>query len=64
MTVADVIQKFGGYRAMAETFGVVPTAVLNWRKANRLPTRLHYRIAEQAKARRIKIDRALFADAA
>jgi hypothetical protein len=63
-TVDDVIdQVFGGTTATADYFGVLPSAVSNWRREGRFPDRLHYRIAAELKRRRVRIDPALFGEA-
>ena len=55
MTVSDVIDAMGGYKAVAALFGVGPSAVCNWKAANRFPDRLHYRVMLECRRRRIKI---------
>ena len=64
MTVSDVVAAFGGTGQMARTFGVLPSAVSNWKKAGRLPDRLHYRISREAMNRGIEIPHEFFAEAA
>lgn len=59
-TVSQVIDAFGGTSATARLFNVGPSAVSNWRAAGAFPDRLHYRISQEAKTRRIKINPALF----
>jgi transposase-like protein len=36
-TVQDLIDRRGGYRAVARALGVPPTTVHSWRRVNRLP---------------------------
>jgi len=64
MKVSDIVEKLGGTAKTAEIFGVGPSAVSNWKAAERFPARLHYRIAKELRARRIKADERLFEVAA
>ena len=59
-TVGTLIDKLGGTGQTAEIFGVLPSAVSNWRRLNRFPARLHYRIAKEAEARDIALSATLF----
>lgn len=60
MTVAELIDAFGGTTSTAKLFGVNPSAVSNWKAANRFPDRLHYRIAVEMQARGLEISPELF----
>ena len=62
MTVNDVVEQFGGTAKMAEIFGVLPSAVSNWKAANRIPPRLHYRLSRLVQERGIVIDESIFED--
>ncbi len=59
-TVGTLIDKLGGTGRTAEIFGVLPSAVSNWRRLNRFPARLHYRIAKAAEELGIPVSEALF----
>jgi len=54
-TPSELIDAFGGTGKTAAIFGVLPSAVSNWRSANRFPDRLHHRVWTEARARRIDI---------
>lgn len=60
-TTGEVIDAFGGTTRTAELFGVLPSAVSNWRTWDRFPERLHYRIAKEAELRSLTISDRLFA---
>lgn len=49
-----LIDRFGGTKAAAAIFGVVPSAVSNWRKHG-IPRRVHSQVLIEAKARGIRI---------
>jgi len=59
-TAADLIDRFGGTTKTSEIFGVLPSAVSNWRKTG-FPARLHYRASKEANARGIPCAEAIFA---
>lgn len=46
MTTDDVIDALGGTGKVAALFGVLPSAVSNWRAAGEFPARMHYRVYE------------------
>jgi len=60
MTVNELIDEFGGTTATARLFGVLPSAVSNWRKFGSFPGRLHFRILREAEQRGIKITDQIF----
>lgn len=60
MTVSEMIDALGGTNVVAETLGVVPSAVRNWRAAGVFPASLYPKIAELAAARKVEVDPALF----
>ena len=55
MTASDIIDKLGGTTATARLFGVLPSAVSNWRADGKFPARLHYRLHLEAEQRGIEI---------
>ena len=59
-TVSDAVDAFGGTTVTSKIFGVLPSAVSNWRTDGRFPDRLHYRISKEAEQRGLKFDKALF----
>ncbi len=59
-TVNDLIDEFGGTLATSQIFGVLPSAVSNWRKADAFPARLHLRVSKYAMSRDIKFIDAVF----
>lgn len=52
-TAIEAIDALGGTTKVATRFGVKPSAVSNWRAANRIPDRLHFRFAETCRRERI-----------
>jgi len=50
MTLDELIQAFGGTAATAKKFGVVPSAVSNWKSAGQFPERMHFRVFQEAQA--------------
>lgn len=60
MNVSQVIDLLGGNKPVAELFGVGTSAVSNWRKFNRFPERLHYRLARETERRGINVDPSIF----
>ncbi len=61
MNVSEIIDAFGGTAVTAGLFGVVPSAVSNWRAADHFPDRLHFRISREAERQGIKFDDSVFA---
>jgi hypothetical protein len=59
-TVDEVVSAFGGPAATAKVFGVVPSAVSNWKNARRFPARLHFKILREAQARGLVVDDSVF----
>ena len=60
--VSELIDALGGTTAVAKIFGVLPSAVSNWRAASYFPARLHYRISREAATRGIELDEKLFTE--
>lgn len=60
MSIDKVISELGGTSATARIFGVLPSAVSNWKAAGRFPQRLHYRLSREAEARGMKLDESVF----
>lgn len=58
-TASQLIDLWGGTTKVSERFGVLPSAVSNWRKSG-FPPRLHYRIAKDAEAAKIVLAPELF----
>ena len=56
MNLNEFIQKLGGTTKAAEVFSVTPAAVSNWKKAGRLPDRLHHKAAKVAEQRGVEFD--------
>lgn len=54
MDANTIIDRFGGTSAAAAIFGVLPSAVSNWRKHG-IPRRMHSRVLIEAKARGFRI---------
>ena len=63
-TVDALVDEMGGTTAVAQIFGVLPSAVSNWRAAGKFPPRLHYKISREAARRRLAVDAKLFGVAA
>lgn len=61
-TVSKIIDAFGGTGKTAKRFGVLPSAVSNWRANEQFPARLHYRIAHDAAEEGINIHPSVFKD--
>jgi hypothetical protein len=62
-TVNEMITAFGGTGKTAVIFGVLPSAVSNWRQTG-FPDRLHLRILNEAKRRGIAVDESIFGQVA
>ncbi len=60
ITVADLIDAFGGVTRTAERFGVTAPAVSNWKARGLFPDRLYYRISVEAKALGHEVSPSLF----
>lgn len=58
--VESVVAAFGGTNAMAKEFGVLPSAVSNWKAQGYFPERMHYRLAKKAEARGLKLGETVF----
>ena len=56
LTVSDAVDRLGGTTAVAEIFGVVSTAVSNWRAANRVSGRYELAFYRLCKRRRVPWD--------
>lgn len=54
-TASEVIDALGGTTATAKIFGVLPSAVSNWRAAGMFPAALHYRVFRVCQARNIDL---------
>jgi hypothetical protein len=54
-TVGEVMDAFGGARAMSAIFGGVPTRFYNYKAAGRFPDSMHMRVYVEAKARGLNI---------
>ena len=61
-TADGLIDRFGGTTKTSVIFGVLPSAVSNWRKTG-FPARLHYRASKEADARGIPYAETVFAQA-
>ena len=55
LDAVGLINAFGGTGATGRLFGVVPSAVSNWRAVNAFPDRLHYRVNVVAEKRGLKL---------
>lgn len=60
MTVAEFIKAFGGPSQLGGFCGVGVSAVSNWKKADRLPAYLHYKLSQEAQRRKIAGAETLF----
>ena len=56
MDVSGFIDELGGTTKAASIFGVLPSAVSNWRAWNKLPARLHLKAVRVAAERKIAFD--------
>ena len=56
MDVSGFIDELGGTTKAATIFGVLPSAVSNWRAWNKLPARLHLKAVRVAAERKIAFD--------
>lgn len=54
-TVSDVIEAFGGLKAMCEVFGGVPSRFSNYKLRGCFPDSMHMRIYVEATARGLNI---------
>ena len=54
-TVDDVIDAFGGVKAMCAIFGGVPTRFYNYKAAGKFPDHMHMRIYIEARERGLNI---------
>lgn len=64
MTVDDVVEALGGTFKVAARFGLVPSAVSNWRRENRFPARLHRRLIKICEAEGVALDERLLDETA
>jgi DNA-binding transcriptional regulator YdaS (Cro superfamily) len=55
MTVSELVAELGGYRAVAQLLGVVPSAVSNWKKSNRVPPRLYLPLLRECERRKMAL---------
>lgn len=62
-TVSDVIDLFGGTSKTAKLFGVLPSAVSNWKADNRFPPRIHFRVFKECEQRGLVLPDTFFAEA-
>jgi hypothetical protein len=54
-TVDEVIDAFGGVRAMCSIFGGVPTRFYNYKAAGKFPEHMHMKIYVEARERGLNI---------
>jgi hypothetical protein len=54
-TIDDVIEGFGGVRAMCAIFGGVPTRFYNYKAAGKFPDHMHMRIYVEACERGLNV---------
>lgn len=61
-TVSEIVDAFGGTGAFARRFGLLPTRVSNWRKANAFPdsASLFLEIKSACEAESVAFDERLF----
>ncbi len=59
---SDLIDALGGNAAVAEICDVGVTAVCNWRTWGRFPPRVHNRLRQAAKRKRLRVAEDLFAN--
>lgn len=62
VSVEAVIKAFGGNAGMAARYRVLPSAVSNWKTANRFPPRLHWRIEKDAEELGFTVSPEIFSD--
>lgn len=60
MTLEELIRAFGGTAATAKKFGVVPSAVSNWKSAGQFPERMHFRVFQEAQTLGITLPSGFF----
>lgn len=58
-TASELIDRFGGTKQTAEKFGVLPSAVSNWRN-NGIPKSMQYRVFREAAAAGITLEDKFF----
>ena len=58
-TVNDAVAALGGTGKAAKIFGVLPSAVSNWKAAGKFPARLHYRISREFERRKLRLAESL-----
>ena len=56
LTVSDAVERLGGTTKVAQIFGVVNSAVSNWRAANRIPGNWQLPFYRLCRKRRIPYD--------
>ena len=61
-SASAVIDALGGTTKAAKLFGVLPSAVSNWRLSG-FPARLHYRVAKEVEGRGLEISDSIFTEA-
>jgi hypothetical protein len=54
-TVADVIDAFGGLKAMCKIFGGGPSKFCNWKATGEFPEKMHMRIYREARKRGLNV---------
>ena len=54
-SIGEVIDAFGGAKAMSAIFGGVPTRFYNYKAAGKFPRHMHMEIYVEAKARGLNI---------
>lgn len=59
-TVSELVEAFGGNKAMAEWADRGETAVCNWKDANAIPPGYHLRLWFEVHRRGLNVDLALF----
>lgn len=59
-TCADLIRALGGTALVADTLGVVHSAVRNWRTRNAIPPRHYLALYDMAEASGVPLERNLF----
>lgn len=61
-SVADIVEAFGGTKAVAEWADVGMSAVSNWIVRDEIPPGWHYRLDRELRRRGYKVDPPLFGD--